>query len=254
MEDLWTCVMEETGVTSWLMNDGSSMESTEDLLEDSPEARFERLCRQLEGPRPMTHRDMAEIQYLGLMLNVCSGALPLSTPLEGSGGFSGTVGDAIAQIENAINSGTNITHWKDVADAINNRQGVRAEECPGEENDLFRNISACNQFVNSGSFNAGMEDPTVRLLAFPNPVRSNSTTIQYNVPSRLSDSRVSIEVFDVSGRLVRNLLQETKPSGRHTTTWDLRNDRGVSVSAGIYFYRLKVDSEQKIQRLLVIRQ
>ncbi|HEX7878712.1 MAG TPA: hypothetical protein VF720_04850, partial [Candidatus Eisenbacteria bacterium] len=68
MENLWRCVITETDVISWKKNDGSS-ETTASLAALGNTALFDALCSQLQGPRPMTIRDMTEIQYLGLMLN-----------------------------------------------------------------------------------------------------------------------------------------------------------------------------------------
>jgi flagellar hook assembly protein FlgD len=108
--------------------------------------------------------------------------------------------------------------------------------------------------VSTGSFDARMEDPNVRLRGFPNPVKAgtNSVSIQFNVPTRLEGSSVRLQVFDVSGRMVRNVLDEVRPAGLHTTSWDLRGESGGSVPSGIYFYRLQVGAEQKIQRILVM--
>ncbi|MEZ4649280.1 MAG: FlgD immunoglobulin-like domain containing protein [Candidatus Eisenbacteria bacterium] len=59
-----------------------------------------------------------------------------------------------------------------------------------------------------------------------------------------SASRVSATIYDVSGRAVRNLIHaEAAPGGRHEATWDLRDDEGRAVPAGLYFVRAQVSPE-----------
>jgi uncharacterized repeat protein (TIGR01451 family) len=94
----------------------------------------------------------------------------------------------------------------------------------------------------------------VTLDAFPNPVQGDNGTIRFNVPTRYADKHVEVNLFDVSGRLVRRLVDEPRPAGLQTAHWDLRNDSGQRITAGIYFTRLRVASEEKVIRLMVLRQ
>jgi len=101
--------------------------------------------------------------------------------------------------------------------------------------------------------NTTFEIRDVMLQAFPNPVQGPSSAIRYAVPNHLDNAEVELNVFDVSGRLVRNLVDDKRPTGLYEISWDLRDESGAGVAAGVYFYRLKVGSEQKITRLLVMR-
>ncbi|MDZ4806517.1 MAG: FlgD immunoglobulin-like domain containing protein [Candidatus Eisenbacteria bacterium] len=250
MDNLWRCVITQTGVIRWLKNDGG-YETTASLAALSDATRFDRLCSQLQGPRPMTLSNMIEVQYLGLMLNVCSGALPLD--IEISNIFTGTVAEAIEAIENAINTGVDIGYWKDVADNINNRIGVLAADCP-EGDDLFRNLPGCEVDIPSSLGLPGFGDlETVATRPFPNPVTSNATSIEYVIPSRLGSAAVRITIFDVSGRAVRTIAPASQSAGQHSVDWDLRDDDGTSVTSGIYFYRLTVGDESITEKLMVVR-
>jgi uncharacterized repeat protein (TIGR01451 family) len=256
MKSLWRCVISTTNVVQWTGDDllfGLSLTDDVEALPDEadPGAKgqlFEWMEAQLKGPRPMTLRDMAEVQYLGLMLNVCSGALPTSTALTESGGFTGTVAEAIAGIENALNGGGDIGYWKDVADSINNRVGITADDCP-EGVDFFRNLDPCLAGFGAEVPIIGAE---VTLRAFPNPVSGSGTMIQFNVPAEHAERCVEITLFDVAGRLVRRLLSEPRSAGLQTVNWDLRDGAGSRVTSGIYFSRLRVGDEQRTIRLLVL--
>ena len=70
----------------------------------------------------------------------------------------------------------------------------------------------------------------------PNPFQP-STSIRFTVAE---PTRVTLQVFDVSGRLVRTLLRgAVAPGTSRAVVWDGRDDRGHAVSAGAYFCRLR---------------
>ena len=67
---------------------------------------------------------------------------------------------------------------------------------------------------------------------YPNPFNP-STKISYSVKE---SGLVKLNIYDVSGRIVRILVNEEKPSGNYGAIWDGRNEQGKSVASGIYFY------------------
>ncbi len=71
--------------------------------------------------------------------------------------------------------------------------------------------------------------------ARPNPFTSRAN-ISYAVP--VDGRHVEIRIFDVSGRLVKTLVNEPSLPGTHSVQWDGRDDRGTSVAPGVYFYRM----------------
>jgi len=71
--------------------------------------------------------------------------------------------------------------------------------------------------------------------AAPNPFNPG-TTISFRLAS---GQPVSLEVFDLKGRLVRTLIAgETRSEGPHTVEWNGRTDRGTHAPSGTYVYRL----------------
>lgn len=84
----------------------------------------------------------------------------------------------------------------------------------------------------------------------PSPART-STAFQYSVPSTFVDGSVNLSVFDLSGRLVRELRTGPSQPGTHVVGWDLRDRDGKSVRAGLYFVRL-ASREQKFTRSIVV--
>ena len=67
-------------------------------------------------------------------------------------------------------------------------------------------------------------------------------------------SAVSMQVYDVSGRLVRVLLdREITPAGRHETVWDGRDDAGRLVASGTYLYRLETGQFRETKAMVLVR-
>jgi hypothetical protein len=83
----------------------------------------------------------------------------------------------------------------------------------------------------------------------PNPA-TEKTLISYELPT---SQHVSAEVFDVTGRLVRRLVDGDVPVGRHSVRWDCRNGAGELVSPGIYFCRVSTEDDAKSVKIVILR-
>ncbi|NNE44499.1 MAG: choice-of-anchor B family protein [Gemmatimonadetes bacterium] len=85
----------------------------------------------------------------------------------------------------------------------------------------------------------------------PNPFRAGElTTVALQVPAA---GPVRAEVFDVSGRRVADLLDETLAPGAHRITWDGRAADGAKVPAGTYFLKVRTDAGQETRKMVVVR-
>jgi hypothetical protein len=84
----------------------------------------------------------------------------------------------------------------------------------------------------------------------PNPFRE-STVIQLDVASL--DGGVSLDVYDVAGRLVRSLRPVCERSGRYFVAWDGTNDNGGQVASGVYFCRLEAGGKSQTNRVVVLK-
>jgi hypothetical protein len=83
----------------------------------------------------------------------------------------------------------------------------------------------------------------------PNPFNPQ-TTIAYDIPSV---SRVRLLVMDVSGRLVRTLVDENQEPGSRSVVWNGRDDAGSAVSSGVYFYVLDAGKERLTKKLVLLK-
>jgi flagellar hook assembly protein FlgD len=64
-------------------------------------------------------------------------------------------------------------------------------------------------------------------------------------------AKVSLQVFDITGKLVRNLINEYKQAGSYSVSFDARDYSGRQLSSGVYFYRL-LATDQVITRKCVL--
>jgi hypothetical protein len=85
---------------------------------------------------------------------------------------------------------------------------------------------------------------------YPNPFNP-VTVIPFSLKER---GFVSIHVYDVSGRLVRTLVNEVRETGIHAdVTWDGRNSTGHPVASGIYFYKLIAKNFTQAKKMVLLR-
>jgi hypothetical protein len=93
--------------------------------------------------------------------------------------------------------------------------------------------------------------PTETLLhrICPNPF-SQRTTISYGV---VRATNIGLSVYDVTGRLVRNLVNGRCESGNYTMTWDGCDDIGRKVPAGVYFVNFIADEHQQVHKTVLLK-
>jgi len=84
--------------------------------------------------------------------------------------------------------------------------------------------------------------------AYPNPMNP-TTRIQFT--NGTANGRVKVEIFDVTGRLVRSLVDSKMPAGVHEVTWDGASEGGSTVPSGMYFYRMTAEDFVSAKKLVV---
>lgn len=111
----------------------------------------------------------------------------------------------------------------------------------GEGEGWWATVLVCDTLAFEMGSPAGVEvtatdSATAASAICPNPSRDRSV-----LAFRLAKpSDVSVEIYDVHGRLVRSLGTAAMPAGEHRMVWDGRDWRGDRVAEGVYLYRLDV--------------
>jgi hypothetical protein len=83
----------------------------------------------------------------------------------------------------------------------------------------------------------------------PNPFNP-TTQIHFLLVER---QRVVLSIYDVSGRLVRTLIDDVRPSGSQSVSWDGRDSAGRVAASGVYFYRLRAGNFDQSRKMLLLK-
>jgi hypothetical protein len=186
----------------------------------------------------------ARQQLMALLLNVASLKLGQSLVISPDGS---TVNQAITYAWDLIADGdpANDETAKTIADELNNGHTLAAGIIPAATPViLYSQPGIVTPPVENAAFRLGQN--------YPNPV-TLSTRIPFAVPAGVGSARVEVQVFDMTGRLVKTLLSESKVQGDYETTWDGTNESGQSVSSGVYFYRLIAGSFSETKKLQILK-
>jgi len=85
--------------------------------------------------------------------------------------------------------------------------------------------------------------------SYPNPFNP-MCTIRYDIPRA---GKVSLRVFDVSGSLVRTLVDNWRESGTYIEVWDGRADDASALPSGVYLYRLEAGDLVATRKIVLLR-
>jgi hypothetical protein len=84
---------------------------------------------------------------------------------------------------------------------------------------------------------------------YPNPFNP-VTQIDYYIPKR---NHVTILVYNLLGQKIKTLIDEAKPAGQYSITWDGNDTDGSEVATGIYFYYLRADDYVETRKMLLLK-
>ena len=83
----------------------------------------------------------------------------------------------------------------------------------------------------------------------PNPFAA-STTIRFDLPEA---SRITLEVFDIEGRVIATIADEEWEAGRHSVSWGAQDASGEPAGPGVYFLRMKAGEFTAVRKMMVLR-
>ena len=84
---------------------------------------------------------------------------------------------------------------------------------------------------------------------YPNPFNP-LTILRYDLPE---NSLVDITIYDIYGREVKTLINQTQDAGYKSVTWDATNDYGKPVSAGIYLYQIQAGDYISSKKMVLLK-
>jgi hypothetical protein len=102
---------------------------------------------------------------------------------------------------------------------------------------------------------SGVEDkaalPAIFQLSsnFPNPFNA-STCLEIRLPKQ---TEISLTVFDVLGRKVKEIIHQEIPAGVHRFSWDGRDSSGQAAPSGVYLVRLNSPHFSSVKKMALVR-
>ena len=85
--------------------------------------------------------------------------------------------------------------------------------------------------------------------AHPNPF-NNSVSISFEMPN---SKNVNLTIFDMKGRLIRQLSLGVLGIGSHKVLWDGKNDLGNNLPSGIYMAVLEIGDKFNVQKISLVK-
>jgi hypothetical protein len=85
--------------------------------------------------------------------------------------------------------------------------------------------------------------------AYPNPFNP-VTTLRYELPET---GPVNITIYDMLGRQVKTLINQTQDAGYRSVIWDATNDYGKPVSTGIYLYQIQAGEYLQTKKMVLLK-
>ena len=96
-------------------------------------------------------------------------------------------------------------------------------------------------------------NPTPSIYAlhqnYPNPFNP-VTTLSYDLPE---DAMVTITIYDMMGRMVKNLVSSSQGAGYRSVIWNAVDNQGQSVSAGLYIYTIQAGTFTSTKKMLLLK-
>ena len=99
---------------------------------------------------------------------------------------------------------------------------------------------------------AGKVEQFTVLAAYPNPFNP-STTISYALPQTEANYTTTVQIYDLTGKLVKTLLSAEQPAGWHSVVWHGTDQFGSRVPAGVYLSKVSFGSETKTIKVMLLK-
>lgn len=84
---------------------------------------------------------------------------------------------------------------------------------------------------------------------YPNPFNP-TTNIRYSI---FETNTVKITIFDIMGRVIKELVNEVKDAGTYTVTWNGRDNAGQMATSGLYLYRIEAGTFTDVKRMMLMK-
>jgi hypothetical protein len=125
---------------------------------------------------------------------------------------------------------------------------------------IYNGLCSCPESQGKETLRQTLEN----LLSGGNDPLPHATTLSQNYPNPFNlatsfvysidkEYQVEIDIYDIRGRKVTNLVNELKQPGHYVANWDGTDSDGNPIPSGIYFYRLKTNQTVQSRKMLLLK-
>ena len=87
---------------------------------------------------------------------------------------------------------------------------------------------------------------------YPNPFNA-TTDIRYQMSDVRSPTPMPLTIYNILSQKVKTLVDVSQESGSYTVTWDGRDESGLEVASGVYFYRIEAGNFTATRKMLLMK-
>jgi hypothetical protein len=92
----------------------------------------------------------------------------------------------------------------------------------------------------------------IQTAAYPNPFRDN-VMIGFKIPAELTGSSINVAIYDVSGRLLKELYDNRITTGNYSVSWDGTDSQGSTVNNGTYYYTVQINDNKYSGQVVLVK-
>lgn len=90
---------------------------------------------------------------------------------------------------------------------------------------------------------------TELLRPYPNPF---NPAVKFEFTLKES-GKVRLSIYDIRGRLIQDIVNETLPTGRYERSWAGADKQGRRMASGVYFARMEADGQSWTHRMVLVK-
>ena len=76
------------------------------------------------------------------------------------------------------------------------------------------------------------------------------TTIEFGL---VKTAHVNLNIYDATGRLVRGVINEIRPAGHYSESWNGKDENGHTAVSGVYFYRFTTGGITETKKMILLK-
>jgi hypothetical protein len=161
--------------------------------------------------------------------------------------------DATGAIISAAKDSTKILNRPDLVQGIWNYNLIIEDRSNGIHNPAYT-IALLQASLTAITTSVEKTDATIPgtfVLAqnYPNPFNP-TTTISFSLPQR---SSVRLDIYDILGKQVATLVDESREAGNWKVEWNGTGRNGQHIASGVYFYRLQAGSFTSVKKMVMLK-